>query len=563
MPPNDQRPREKYIEENETEIRKFVASYLSSVLVEKWQTFALVDQILEKYSVMNTNTTQAIISNAYQTELGIFRADQASNLSKSQRRRLDVFCQTAAHFIELDAIKAKIAKAMKEDAVDACHQATMTSKARKETDATMNQSQSSTSNMKKSTFPTTRSTTKRRNEQKNSERKKQKALPETIEERIIGLYRTHGAEQQMDVSKIHTSSEKGSFVYRLSKSIIKDAQLELLPTLTADEHSYLSEISDAKTINDADKIRAKMMSILCTSISPSLEFIRTALHQMIILSIDGALYRKSHGEDWYRINVYANMYDNIFLMTKGFESLRAEMKPTIAQRATRSLRGVDPNDLRLDFIFQRIDGKVVVFATEDKNASASNSKIIKDEQKCDGLRISMLEEMEDRLGFEELIDEVEAITAQWHGLQLTIRGTKKIGGVFVHYTKKICRIPADLDTQCATFAEYLMTVVSLKRAIMLNFCRCQVMTETRKVDMVKFLYNNDVSDSPDREKSEDLDDSEREVMQQLLTSRNERQLQNAREAVKDVTYNDTILIAKDWQFLTLLSLLPNASSISS
>ena len=55
-------------------------------------------------------------------------------------------------------------------------------------------------------------------------------------------------------------------------------RLELLPTLSAAEHHYLSRISDAASIEDADSIRSEMMQKPCTTISPFVEFIRTALH---------------------------------------------------------------------------------------------------------------------------------------------------------------------------------------------------------------------------------------------------------------------------------------------
>ena len=69
------------------------------------------------------------------------------------------------------------------------------------------------------------------------------------------------------------------------------------------------------------------------------------------------------------------------------------------------------DNMRLDFVFRKVGDGLDLFATEDNPATSTSSKVAIDGNKCDKLRIAMLERFAKRLAFLSLISELEIVTA--------------------------------------------------------------------------------------------------------------------------------------------------------
>ena len=98
----------------ETDVRKHIQNYLLSTRIENWRTLDLVDTIAQTYRIQNATTSQSIISKAYIAELGNYCANHGSELSKSAKKRLEVFCKTATAFMKLDHVKEKLTRLERE-----------------------------------------------------------------------------------------------------------------------------------------------------------------------------------------------------------------------------------------------------------------------------------------------------------------------------------------------------------------------------------------------------------------------------------------------------------------
>ncbi|KAI9245660.1 hypothetical protein BDA99DRAFT_543559 [Phascolomyces articulosus] len=153
-------------------------------------------------------------------------------------------------------------------------------------------------------------------------------------------------------------------------------------------------------------------------------------------------------------------------MTIAIIKVTATCNSTVEQEL-KAIGEMDDNSQfrKWDLIYRHIGEQYDLFICEDKPDSASPGAVQKDSKKCDKLRIDMLKTAAKDATMIELTEHLETITAQNHGLEMTIRGTRKIGDTFVHYTKAQVTIPATISSKCAALAEFLTVVISLQRAM--------------------------------------------------------------------------------------------------
>ncbi|KAI8378638.1 hypothetical protein BD560DRAFT_389958 [Blakeslea trispora] len=98
-------------------------------------------------------------------------------------------------------------------------------------------------------------------------------------------------------------------------SIITESGLQLLPKLTASEHKILVDISEFTGYNELYAV-ANKIDLFDSQIE--LSFMKLAVHKLCLL------YHEEILEDWYRINVYRDLFDLLFNSKRGYRTKRSE-----------------------------------------------------------------------------------------------------------------------------------------------------------------------------------------------------------------------------------------------
>ncbi|KAG1136864.1 hypothetical protein G6F37_011659 [Rhizopus arrhizus] len=188
-----------------------------------------------------------------------------------------------------------------------------------------------------------------------------------------------------------------------------------------------------------------------------------------------------HNEDWYRVNVYGDLFVFIFNGQVGYETKRSECHSLII-KSLRKMGLLDANtkDVRLDFIFTNRSGLNDAFYCEDKPYERAS----KDNKKTRHLREQALNYWVSLLPYNECIEHITAVTCQFNKLKFQIAATKFIAGVTVRSALRKVRIPNN-DQEGTSVADYLATVISL-----INFEIIKLMTDIAKEDNLAFFSSS-------------------------------------------------------------------------
>ncbi|KAI7853950.1 hypothetical protein BDC45DRAFT_509443 [Circinella umbellata] len=370
---------------------------------------------------------------------------------------------------------------------------------------------------------------------------------------ISKLVADSGTEATIDLGTIDENSPNFSY----KKKLMNRYCLKLEFALTMDEHEILTTLAEGKDVDSLISLRDDLFSRPKNTITPNIEYIRTAIHHLITLYEKRHLLYPLHNEAFYQIHVYSHLLDGILLHDPDFRVVRTECNSTVARR----LKAIDEldNDSKLrrwDLIYRHLGEQYDLFIGEDKPGSASATDIKKDSKKCDNVRIDMLKAAANGTSMSELVEDLEAITAQTYGLEMTIRGTRKIGDTFVHYTKAKATIPATITSKCTALAEFMLVVISLKRATMLNFIKLQIAWESLSSYHVQFLSNGE--DSPDSSpESKSCVNLDSEAVRKYKDLRLKMHLDKAKKDMKEVKVEDHVLVADNLEMLFMLALSKN------
>ncbi|KAI9265452.1 hypothetical protein EDC94DRAFT_658348 [Helicostylum pulchrum] len=186
-----------------------------------------------------------------------------------------------------------------------------------------------------------------------------------------------------------------------------------------------------------------------------LPYIKPVTHKLSVFQTRPS----EHLEDWYRTNVYGDLFDFIFSVKSGYESKR--------------------------FIFTHAAGLNDGLFCEDKSTT---KKSIKDNKKAKNFKYTT------------------AISRQFNRLKLRIKPTKIISDVTLHTNLKEVDIPNN-EQSVTSFAKYLSTIISLIRMVLLNSEIIKVMIDIAKEDDLIFLTACRISDKHFGENSSCYDDS--------------------------------------------------------
>ncbi|KAG1451352.1 hypothetical protein G6F46_006935 [Rhizopus delemar] len=238
----------------------------------------------------------------------------------------------------------------------------------------------------------------------------------------------------------------------------------MINRLTTSEYDTLTKISKCTNKSSLD---TTVHEINLFGSQVELSFIKLVVVKQCLL-YHRELLEGEHNEDWYRVNVYGDVFDLLFNSKHGYKTKRSECHSQIIKALkANGLVDVDKKEVRLDFIFTNSTGIQDVFFCEDKPVVKVSNK---DKNKADYLRESALRHWSSLLPYEECIQHLCALSCHFNKLNLRIMGT----------------IPHS-DDNGAGIAEYLTAVISLVRMVTWKFETIQLMIQTAQQDNMTFL----------------------------------------------------------------------------
>ncbi|ORE13986.1 hypothetical protein BCV71DRAFT_276999 [Rhizopus microsporus] len=315
--------------------------------------------------------------------------------------------------------------------------------------------------------------------------------------------------------------------------ICQHYRLSLPMTLKNEEYKFLNIISNCRTKKSLYQSVEKIDPFCNDS---ELPYIKLAVQKLCNLWHRGVL-TGDHNEDWYRVNVYGDLFDFIFNGQVGYETKRRSECHSLIVKSLRKMGFIDAEtkNIRLDFIFTNNGGLNDAFYCEDK----PNERALKDSEKTRRLREQALNYWVSLLPYDECIEHITVVTCQFNKLKLQITATKFIAGATVHSALKEVRIPNN-NQEGASVAEYLATIISLVRMIIRNFEIIKLMTDIAKEDNLVFLSSSLTPDMCYREdtpySSQSSSSSSASSQEWLAQERKARIMQKIDDAI--ATFDD-------------------------
>ncbi|ORY88932.1 hypothetical protein BCR43DRAFT_519370 [Syncephalastrum racemosum] len=201
------------------------------------------------------------------------------------------------------------------------------------------------------------------------------------------------------------------------------------------------------------------------SASGQLMYIHTAVTHIVHLWRSNIL-EYTHGEDWYRVNVYSMLWDAAFLDSPDLRTIRSENKPLL-------LLGRKLHTTRVDFIYRHYPREQdILFAEEKKDGSGVTEDLLK----CDRLRVAHLHHWASQAAteYKDVADEyLESVSLQWAGLTASLYGSRRFvlqatnntQPAILHYEKSTFAVPASPEDPIAynQLADCLSTAISVQR----------------------------------------------------------------------------------------------------
>ncbi|KAI9013764.1 hypothetical protein CLU79DRAFT_890438 [Phycomyces nitens] len=189
------------------------------------------------------------------------------------------------------------------------------------------------------------------------------------------------------------------------------------------------------------------------------------------------------------MQLYDDLLDSAFLSDKNYNIKRSECHAS-SIKYLKKMKKIDDTEkyCKVDLIlFNHAYGDM--FTCEDKCESAFLGAVQNDLEKGNRLREKRLLYLKSIIPYKSNINHIDVSSAQFHGLTLTIYGSKitEIGDI-IHYQKANASIPTSPFNRLLQAAHYLLTVLSLRRNIAINLKKLEIIFETCLKDAVEYQY---------------------------------------------------------------------------
>ncbi|KAG0782262.1 hypothetical protein G6F16_005759 [Rhizopus arrhizus] len=210
------------------------------------------------------------------------------------------------------------------------------------------------------------------------------------------------------------------FQYEILKRM-KRYQFTLPLAANEKERQFLIQLSNCKSLEDIELL---VKNIPLVPPSGSFTFFSIALTKLIALWQSEVLLNHKHKETWYQMHVYGDLLDSAFLFDKNYNIKRSECHASTI-KYLKKIKKIDnkEKDVKLDLIlFNHSCGDM--FTCEDKPESVSPGVVQDDFEKGNMLREKRLLYLQSIVPYKANVKHIKVLSAQFHGLTLTIYGSK-------------------------------------------------------------------------------------------------------------------------------------------
>ncbi|KAI8142005.1 hypothetical protein BJV82DRAFT_616746 [Fennellomyces sp. T-0311] len=359
-------------------------------------------------------------------------------------------------------------------------------------------------------------------------------------------------------------TSKGVFPARLAKihrSIKSNYFVPVQLAIKWEERQVLLRLAKSTSLQDVEDL---IKSIPLVSGTEMEKFMFLALTKLVVMWQSGRLQEPSNNEGWFQTHVYGDVLDSAFLLDQGYRTKRTECHAAAIKFLKKAKKlPSETRDVKVDMlVYSREYGDV--FVCEDKPEHAPDSEVKADTTKNQQLAENRLAHIQLILPYPRMIKYVEVISAQFHGLILSIYGTKMTeAGDFVHYQKCQVTLPHSPHGHYSQVALFLATVISLQRNLILNLTKLQVLCEVERLDALQYLepaaqntksqsfFREDTAESQSEpeEQVESSDDESDDASEQV---REARIMDAAEEKMKNMTYEKDLLTFDNWEDILLM-----------
>ncbi|KAI8981639.1 hypothetical protein BDF20DRAFT_834336 [Mycotypha africana] len=183
------------------------------------------------------------------------------------------------------------------------------------------------------------------------------------------------------------------------------------------KRDMLVEISNCKNTSELETLLSTWYSK--KNLSSNCKYIRCALSASVQLWSTKALLNRTHGEDWFRLHVYSNVWDKAFLDDEELETKRSECVSQVTKILKEAKKDVKLQ--RLDFILRDMNNDTDVLTVEEK---PSVKGVKADIRKGNMLKKHALYLWSKQVDSSVLTEKLEAISCQWQSTKFTIYGSR-------------------------------------------------------------------------------------------------------------------------------------------
>lgn len=178
------------------------------------------------------------------------------------------------------------------------------------------------------------------------------------------------------------------------------------------------------------------------------------------------MIKKGHGEDWFKMHVYPNVWDKAFCDDDEFETKRSECLSQV-MKVLKEIDG-DIRLQRLDFILRDLNKDNDVITAEEKPTLKG---VKADVRKGELLKKNTLYLWSKQVNSPVLMEELESMSCQWQGTKWAVYGSRLLSSdQILTYVKGSFLMPVSVK-HLPEFSKLLMAVISLKRVVKLNYAR--------------------------------------------------------------------------------------------
>ncbi|KAG1131531.1 hypothetical protein G6F37_013445 [Rhizopus arrhizus] len=246
----------------------------------------------------------------------------------------------------------------------------------------------------------------------------------------------------------------------------------LQPLVTLEEREMLVEISNCRNTSEIQKLLTTWYNK--DDLTSNCRFIRFALAAGLEIWNSKALTKKGHGEDWFRMHVYSNVWDKAFFDDDEFETKRSECLSQV-MKVLKEIDG-DTRLQKLDFILRDLNTDNDVITAEEK----PTLKGVKADIKKGGLlKKNTLYLWSKQVKNHVLMEELESMSCQWQGTKLTVYGSRLLSSdLILTYVKGSFQVPVSVK-HLPEFSKLLMAVISLKRVVKPSYAKFTLILEEK------------------------------------------------------------------------------------